>query len=522
MVRKLRLLLVEDELMWARRIAEQLNRILGADNYDLTREPDQTKGLGCLKERGRARVFFDVVLADAKLPEGTTAGYEILTTAKELCNWTRLFLVSQHFGLPEVLELVTNNQRAKVIAISKSGLNDPYDSHFETAIRAELEKWMAAMVRLIAPTERHKLRMGLSVTGEMSANEIVRVGRDEWQLGHLFLPFFRPLVDQQAIIRCLTPNFSLAFSEAFGILGLKQITHADGRYYSADPIILHKKIREQLGSLDLMLRELGEIPNVADRLTSRPKFGEGHAIIERYAQFKTAYRRTGPRIFDGTLQSLREQFFQFKGSDGVGPQVLIGGCSNILRGLILTGKIEAGGLQIVSTDGCQGREIFEVNIPIHEIFEEYLAEMYKRIFKIPGGKSAGVKTCQVFSTARQIRQEVVDDCDVPLADKRLTDNYLVFRHEAELLPKPETWLEPPQWISAFQTLIPFFGHLYVMTRANLNSDLDVFDCTYSPTSYHGPFQDWVSSINAPTMRCMVDKDRTNKTYYVFCFPAWRQ
>jgi len=444
--------------------------------------------------------------------ETLEGGHKIISELQKEFPLCRIIVASMLFGKVAALYEVNGTQYP---AIAKDA---PLTSQVKV-IHDELQIWTRWFLNSrLDLDERLKIRDAILSDSEL---QVISEGGSLWN-SRSVLSLYPSVLSKSEFLALLVPNLSWSFSEAFGILGLKQLTHLDGKYYTSDLTVLHEKVRQQLRTLDVITQSVKMLfPTIGAKLEradveAAPK----NSIIEHFEQFKEIYGQSDTVIFSGALQSLREKYFQFKGSDGIGPQTMVEACERLLSDLQNSGEISDGGLQVLQLDDCRGSEVFEVNLPIHEILNDGLAEMFKRVFPNPSGKSASVKICQVFSTARHVRRERVDGYEV-----RLSDNYLVFRHAVELPSTPDAWMKPtgqPQWIASIQAVMPFLGQLYVMSRADLNSDFNIFNCTYWPAEQLGTFQKWVSAIEAETMRCMVESDHVNKTYYVFSFPAWRQ
>ena len=526
MSRQLRILWVEDEQHWFKLIAEKLDLILGKGKYELLELEDQTSALDILNDYKSKNNLFDVIFADAELPEGITAGHFVLKSAKDICPRTRLFLVSQNFGRQELLDLEVDRTRLQVIAIAKASLTSPKDKRFEEALRDELAQWTREMMGYIDASEKAEIRQKLISGQTISGREVVTVLFEDWVLEDIFLLYWKKdSIDKQKIISCLTPNLTYSFSEAFGVLGIKQITHKDGKYYSDDPATLHKKIKEQLNDLDTMIAEISsETPEIAEKL---------EATVAKYEQFKQLYGQIESNVFDETLQLARGQGFQFKGSkasrlqhlvdDSKSPlaRTLLEGLENILADLKTNlqtrGYVVNGSLVEVYLGECRGGEEFETNIPIHEILYDEFKGMFKSIFTTKG---ANIDRCEVFTCSFPVRSTTVDGYET----LRLCGNALVFRHVGATL-RPDTWLEvtqEPQWVRSMQKSLMFFGRMYLMFKSSSTGEFMVFDCTSFPVYPIGKFQELITRTKAKSLECMVSKDKKNTAYYIFTFPAWRQ
>jgi len=505
MSRKVRILLVEDEFWWRQKLKQKLDSILGGGRYELVECINQTSAFEAINHNQ----VFDVALIDSKLPEGDIAGELILTAAWKKCARTRLFLVSQYFGLPNVLRITTglpkNHPGIAVTPIAKAGLVDPNDNNFEEDLKKELAHWMIEMSHYIAASESERIRNSLLQEKPISGDETVFILGEIWPLQNLFLFYWNNPAKVSEIIRCLTRNLSLAFSECFGILGIKQLTHNASNYYATDNLVLDAKIKEQFHKLDQVLDEL--------KVVTANVYNLMEDDINKYNEFKSAYLASNAS-FDGTLQSLRNKYFQFKGSG------IIKAFDEILRNQQSQGHLTEFHLQELNLADCDSKDEFELNLPIHRILQSRFEGLFKRIFPNASNKGACASKCEIFTCAVQTDSRAIDNYNI-----RLCENLLVMRHGGDKILHPLAWLErsqEPDWLQHLQELIPFFGRFYLLTRKTLADDFEVFDCTYFPIHSIGKFQAWDSKLRVGTLECTLKRDAANTTYYIFSFSAWRQ
>jgi CRISPR/Cas system CSM-associated protein Csm2 small subunit len=350
---------------------------------------------------------------------------------------------------------------------------------------------------------------------DLILDEIIQVNGEKWKVKNLFLCCWNPDTKKyEGVLQCLKdfiiPDITCAFSECFGVEGVKQITHNAGNYFSTDRTLLQAKIKEQTDKLDQVL---------LDVKTSYPEIYNAVEVhIKSFEEFKDILSRSSNFTFDENLQKIRERHFQFKGLK------TLNGLTEILHELKGKNELTCFSLQEPSYEFCEdsasGKE-FEINIPIYKIFEKQFNNFFKRIFPNVSKKGACAKDAEFFSCTSFIETYKTNDFN----DLELYENLLVIRHAGDKTLNPTSWdkrSDEPDWLQDYQNVMPFLGRLHLFTRKSAANDFYVFDCTQFPIQSFGDFKNWHSSQKNKFLECMMGKDASNTIYYVFSFLAWRQ
>ena len=211
---------------------------------------------------------------------------------------------------------------------------------------------------------------------------------------------------------------------------------------------------------------------------------------------------------ENCLQDIRKQFFQFN----------VSGNSQTNRGMSvpLTQMANKCGvkLQLIQTPTYLSPRgwTFEVNLPVHRIFENEFTALFKSIFS-----GAKIKCAEMVFGVQKLRQTQIST----FKSSYLCENYLIIRHAGQVLEKSQVTDNPAEFIKTIaESAFHFFGRYLLAIRRTVDSEIEFFDCTRLPP-FPTAFNDVIDGTQS-AMKQMIATDSTNLTYHLFVFTAWRQ
>lgn len=269
-------------------------------------------------------------------------------------------------------------------------------------------------------------------------------------------------------------DLSLAASECFGILGIKQITHKTRDYYYIDNR-LFLKIKNQINSFNKIINEISD-ESIKDKLMF---------FKNNINEFSTIFKENNDQIFNQKLREKRNLNFQFKGDRF---DEILGQDKN------------------VPTDNSN----FELNIPIQEIFNTEFKIFIESILE-KSGKGAWANTYNWFNLATTESSENVEGFEI-----KLWNNFIGFYHDGKNIFDPEnTNHYRADWLKSFQKSLDCFGKLYILKKDGDN-EYSVFDCTYDSVIKIGEYSKWKCRLKDHSkMKDVVNLQKDN--YFLFSF-----
>jgi hypothetical protein len=506
-MRKIRVMIVDDEEADQQRIESVVYKVvpdpeLVICDYAVNRPLGRSKGLIASEELQRLADkgnYVDVLIADSALPGGSTVGINVLEQADKLSRLTRLFFVTKHYENAEeyyrdVGRIFTDvrTRLPRVVPVSKNRLDI-----LESKLREEVETWTTMVSRGIDRTAREKIRTMVKAKDSTVEHETIRVAGDDWLFKNMFSIYWLPDKRWDQILDCLRPDLTLSFSRAFGLWGVKQITHDNaGMYFddSADEISRTAK---------LQLSELG-----TDLLAIGNLFGAG-SNVQR--MFEVANRNLKEFVipenstrYDSDLRNKREMNFQFKG-EYQSATVLGGKIFEKLNGIANSAGIS---LNVFQLGGSIVDSAIELHVPVHEFYEDKFNLLFQKI-KCPI-KGAGVDSADLaFWSCKSGHSDRIG-----IYNANIYENYIIIRNTGRSLERARIVGEdPPTIVSCFASEhFGNWGRFYI----GLKQTNELFDCTFSPPQ----------QVDAALLATKVQEEFAYSsadfvTYYVFVFSCWR-
>ncbi|MBE3143904.1 MAG: response regulator [Planctomycetes bacterium] len=424
-----------------------------------------------------------------EIGEDDNAGLELAPKLRHRLPDTYICFYTQHTRLLYGrMSPVSNSYNIGYVC---SEVGDEFDRDFsEALIRSAGQE-----IKRMALPERLALHALLSTCGaddellEAEAN----VNGVAWKIKDLFIGGLYPrnsahLRLRDEINRTLTPDLVLVASECFNTRAMKQITHHTEVSYTDcktgtelknqlikqfnefEATIANAKI--MAGADDLGLSEYEKkVGDFKEKCLSSGVFDESMWYDENIERIRNLHFRYGKKHDYGGEP--RRQEIKFKSNR-----------SNELESLTR----------------IRSDYEFEINIPIHEIFQ------------------IGFERFRADETPFVLRAEKRDATQGESID--CVANYIVFYKKDEFNYDQVCGSNPPEYIKAFnKRRFDIFGQYFVATRGDSDEKWIVYNCCSLPSGF---------LIGSPTIAFpdslggYINDSRATGSFHIFCFLTWRQ
>jgi len=468
----------------------------------------------------------DIDFSEPSCGESTTAGIGIILKVKEKYpNTIRAYLTSQESepAVRPTIDHQLQDLEPDCRIIRKNHLDQRTDMSrkLPMLIRKVTKKYL----RKASPQEIIDIISCLN-SGDDLKNFTIMINNEAWQIDKLFIGHTVKTIKKIGEDNCIyhevikinkeefiqnirnelatNIDITLAFSEAFGIYGIKQITHTPEKYYSTDSEILITKIENQILNLNLLLNQ---ILTKLESVNILPNF---KSLIEDYRCFEKEFsdKKNGKDSkelfsndfnidhYDSELDIIRNRKLRF----GTSPNSQHLTISNF------------------EMKTAASRYQFEIYIPIHEVFRDKFDILVENC--VNHGTNLAI---QCYAYKGEEYSEKVDDI---YYKPHLFHNYLIFRLKCNNRFSKQNFVESiPSFIRNFyDNKFYLFGKYIMVVKLDGSGDeWHTFDCTYIDPK---PIEIELNSIFPIESNCPVlDKiksDNINNTYHVFKFFSWRQ
>lgn len=407
----------------------------------------------------------------------STRGKQLMEYAIENFPNSQMFYISSQFGNTEVFNKVVRNAfNEGLTAIPRDKAQGFYG--IQLPILEELKKVAKKYLYKLDSYTKIELKNKLCELNKGDFLDLkVNIDYKEYHIKDILIAYL-PLEENEfkiEINKLFFSDLSLAASECFGILGIKQITHDTSNFYFKDAR-LFQKINNQI---DLMFNCINEISN--ENITE--KLSTFRNDIE---EFTTEFKNNNNQVYSEILRVKRNDNFQFKGdsfNDILGEEFKDYGNSD---------------------------NFFELNIPIHKIFEIEFGLFLKSILE-KSSKGASANRYSWFSSAGIVidKTEIVETYTI-----KLFNNFIGFYHDGNNIFNPEdTNHYQANWLKSFQKNLNYFGKLYILKKETEN-EYTVFDCTYDSVINLGNYSEW-KCVLKDKIKSAITLEKNN--YFVFSF-----
>lgn len=178
----LRILIADDVPKEAKKIEEQLNRLLEDIDYEITSAKSVKDAIDIIEKSPP----FDLIVADILfVDEGADEGKKIIDAAsnKDSEKITQKYLISARWSLPKILKIRDNYLGAR--KISKE---DNFQG-FSEKILLGLDMWSKLKLAKLSTTDKNKLIDSI-VKNDLTKNTIINVLNERWKASTLFASFY--------------------------------------------------------------------------------------------------------------------------------------------------------------------------------------------------------------------------------------------------------------------------------------------------------------------------------------------
>jgi hypothetical protein len=337
----------------------------------------------------------------------------------------------------------------------------------------------------------------------------VNVAGEEWKLRDLFIgaqvritdrtaedgfsqvPEWSFLSDEQLVEEIkgqIAQQFSLTyqFSKCFGRWGVKEITHGNkaknksqGYYYDDERLV---------ACVDAQLVELS---NRINEVWGSPANASIEECVRKFDLFASTWEQKRGCLFSKELREIRNSVFQVYGSQIVEHVKSLGGDLSV-------------GM------APESLEEFEVNLPIHLIFEGAFHQLLNP-------KDSGLGRAEILSGSRRCQSDSLPD----LFDAFVFENYLLIQYERsldirEILSRDSE--SPADFLATFYNQgIEKYGKYYIIIR---DETLDYYEVVFSGA--RAVPKENVFGVEPHPLEELIERDREFKTHHLFVFAGWRQ
>jgi hypothetical protein len=502
--RNVRVMIADDNEGDLKSMREAVNEVLSepdiiACSFAFERGPGLTEGkvaANKIDELADQDEFVDVLIADSKFDqEGDTAGKELIERAYRKSKATRLFFITDHatnYEHEEIPEAFAELPREIPEVVSRSK-NIFGTDNFTELIKSEVEDWTRHMVRRsVGPGEREKVRRIIYNQNKAIADEIVTIRGETWRVEDLCPTYFSGSnIDFQRLRDLFSVDLTLAFSRAFGIWGLKAITHDNDKYFPDDARKITNKAQQQLKALK---RVVENAPDGTIR----------SSVQQNLKKFQIP---NSPDCFDTDLREKRQKNFQFQGeADRRG---ISGNIADVLKRAASVPSIELTSFMV--PHASQTDSSVELHVPVHEHYESQFATLFESIERKAEVKEAEV-TFWNYGTGRS------EYCEG--YEAKIHDNCIVIRNKGNAFNKESiTGRDPGTVISCFSSAnFGSFGKFYLAASPDGEEPCKLFDCTFSPATKVSIEEVFAES---PKIQEQLMNPGGYVTYYLFIFSCWR-
>ncbi len=412
-------------------------------------------------------------------------------------------LLSQSSG-GEALQNLENNYGKKVVKLYKPIPHETrtFDKDYHNAIKGwkeTLRNLAKEYAQYLPEAEKQTLRnyRAGDTMPRITTNDGI-----EWSLPTFLAGWIK--ADHQALSEAelvhviryelFTADLSIAFSEAFAIRAIKDLTHKPaGSYHPINEV--PSGVREQIAKLrqtlglshdDLMAQDFQRWSRIQQYLENFISLSDA---LQRVQQEKEDWESS--RELEQRLSSLRKAAFQFTGEIDQGELEgqIIEGSREFFESIMIPQKLNSPAMeiytlglrQIAATEGMKMRAFdlplywpslrVEYNFPLVDLFQSNFSDLLFRIRKHAGVNEVSVAFLAEWSTVPAIDYQnyIVGLCD----------NYLLLGNKGKPFPSNafgETQ-GPPSISQAFRGF-HFFGEYFVLVKTG--GQWHFYDCTQQP------------------------------------------
>lgn len=278
-----------------------------------------------------------------------------------------------------------------------------------------------------------------------------------------------------------------SFSKCFGRWGMKEITHGNSAktqsqgYYYCDSRLA-----------DCIEQQLLELSDTITATWGGDAFDKSiQEIIEEYDKVKELCVLEKTKNYSESLRTIRNRSFQFKGPEIM--EYLTRLCPN---------------LEVVSFDVLELEE-FEINLPIHRVFEEAFRQLLNP-------KSKAIEKAEILAGSIRILEHSIPEAAYPSV---LFDNYLLISHERLVGDREFNSLaSPPDYILSFHNKhISNYGRYYLIKH---EGGFKYHDVSSAPIKIVN--REIVFGVEPHCLERIPQQSDRFGTHHLFVFTSWRQ
>jgi hypothetical protein len=348
------------------------------------------------------------------------------------------------------------------------------------------------MVRFVDSGERDKVRRKIRDRDEEIADETVTIRGETWRVKNLCPTYFSGSnIDFQRLRDLFSVDLTLAFSRAFGIWGLKAITHNNNKYFPDDARKITNKAQQQLKALKKVVEDA-------------PDGTISSSVRQNLEKFQAP---NSPNCFDTDLREKRQENFQFQGEADRGE--ISGNIADVLKRAASARSIELTSFMV--TRASQTDSSVELHVPVHEHYESQFATLFESIESNTVVEEADV----TFWNYGTDRSEYCEGYEA-----KIHDNCIVIRNKGDAFNTESiTGRDPGTVVNCFSSAdFGSFGKFYLATSPDGGEPCELFDCTFSPATKVSIEEVFAES---PKIREQLMNPGGYVTYYLFIFSCWR-
>jgi outer membrane protein OmpA-like peptidoglycan-associated protein len=468
------------------------------------RKPGLTTGKIAVEEMNKLKEndqFVDVLIADSLFvedgPYGPLAGKELIEEMHEVSTATRFLYITRHLasyeekhgGIPNVYTNLPQRIPA-VKSVPKNILQ--HEEKFRKKLEEQVEDWTRHMVRFVSPRKRGKVRKKIRDRDEAIAGETVTIRGETWRVADLCPTYFSGSnIEFQRLRDLFSVDLTLAFSRAFGIWGLKAITHNNDKYFPDDAEKITNKAQQQLKALKKV------VENAPDDTISS-------SVQQSLENFQIP---DSPDCFDRDLRKERRENFQFQGEanrGGISEEI-----ADVLEDAAGAYNVELTSFKI--RGGNWTESSVELHVPVHKRYRDQFETLFESITRKAGEDEAEV----TFWNYRTGHSEHCEGCEA-----RIHENCIVIRNEGNAFERESiTGRDPGTVVNCFSSAnFGSFGKFYLAASPDGEEPCELFDCTFSPATKVSIEEVFAES---PKIREQLMNPGRYVTYYLFIFSCWR-
>jgi hypothetical protein len=439
-------------------------------------------------ESNQPHVIFSDILWDQKgIPYPQEWGIEFAKLVRERYQNIVFQLITKN---------PTNSEQTSAFSLGYNSINIADKHHRSDQIRKCLYRATKFLTSKLDSVIKKDLLSKIGNWDEFQNAEIL-IQEEKWKIQNLFIIYWNNnLPSWYKIKELLLPDITLVASECFGIWGVKQITHGAKNYFPYNTTDeLKSEIKRQFQNLFSSIEELKNMSDIDNILKNISYENDCNVLLNKCLNSTIEY----PPDFD--IECLRDSKFRY------GSPATKKNHHTEPNRQIITFKIENNIIEPTILEDIQGG-VFEVNIPIHNIFEKAFQKLL-------------VECNNKFSLSSFELQNKIEHPSLnlrPCHQVKLYENLMIFR-QSKLFPAEKilSLIDVPDFFRIlWDNNLEYFGKYFIISK--IDNQCEVFDCTSQGLVYK--INNNVP-INSELLNFIL-KDEQHPTYHIFTFNSWRQ